>query len=142
MGQIIFGYPRFRFLACQIYVNENGQAFAAFLNTDTLKPLCQFERIKRMYDIKKLNGLSYLVRLQMPDQMPFNLAPADLFDLNLGFLNLVLTKSVNARTYRLQDSRRRMRFGDCNQFDLVRPAVRSAGRVVDPLLYRCQIFDQ
>ena len=63
----------------------------------------------------------------MPDQMPLGLVAADLGDLCVSFLNLILAKRIAACGNGLKYSGRRFRFANGDQFDLGRIAFRAFG---------------
>ena len=73
----------------------------------------------------------------MAYQMPFNTVAADLENLRLGFLNLVLTKNRCISSHRLSQGFHRMHFADGDQFDLVRATTGTTSGTIDPRTDDC-----
>src|SRR5262249_59863931 len=63
----------------------------------------QVEPVDRVNDVEEGEGISDLVGLQMPDQMPGDRASQD-GDLLLGLLNAILAEGGDARGHRTPDA--------------------------------------
>ena len=73
-----------------------------------------------MDNVKKLHRPPRLVRLQVPDQVPLRRIAADLLDLPLGLLHLVLAKNSLSGGDSLTDGLGRMRLAYRDQLYLAR----------------------
>jgi hypothetical protein len=75
----------------------------------------------------------------MPDQVPFGFIAADLDDLDIGFLNFVLSENRNAGVERFVHYQRRVRLADGHELDLICVSAGARRRALDPFPYRRKI---
>ena len=86
-----------------------------------------------MDTVEKPHGFARLVRLQMPDQVPFRPLAPDLENFPFGFLNFIFAENARAGGDRLSDNARRMRLADRDELYFLRIAVRLFRRPGDLL---------
>lgn len=130
LRQIAFGDARFRCFAGKIRLHEDGKGFYTFLVTETFESFCEIDRVERVDHIKLSDGLPGLIRLQVPDEVPFDTLPADRLDLWLGLLDLIFAKAREPRFDSLKQNWNRLCLADGDELYIGSIAAGARGRLL------------
>ena len=135
-----FRHSGFRRFKGEVHLDEYRQAFAAFIAADAFEALGEFDGVDGVYEIEELNGFAGFVGLEVPDEVPFGIAAADLGDLPFRLLHLILTENAHARRDRLAERFGRVRLTDGYELYLVFTTIRPRGRGGYPTADIVEIF--